>query len=174
MCNAAVPTSSCSIAYICFVPAGQNRLLALNYIYPGEDPAVCAAHVEWGAAFQAQFAQDVLPEVTPAQRNTTPGRPLRVRRVGLVCNVCVVGAWLAAVFMHACHPSACHIRAAGGWAPISAPVSCIDSRSFSGQLSDCTGCSLRHRRLTCPFAAVTLACHMHMPFCDVASHESWT
>lgn len=100
MCNAAVPTSSCSIVYIYFVPAGQNRLLALNYIYPGEDPAVCAAHVEWGAAFQAQFAQDVLPEVTPAQRNTTPGRPLRVRRVGLVCNVCVVGAWLAAVFMH--------------------------------------------------------------------------
>lgn len=58
--------------------AGQNRLLALNYIYPGEDPMVCAAHVEWGAAFQAQFAQHVLPEVTPAQRDCTPGRPLRV------------------------------------------------------------------------------------------------
>jgi hypothetical protein len=59
--------------------AGQNRLLALNYIYPGEDGAVCAAHVEWGAAFQAQFAQHVLPEVLPTQRNTAPGRPLRVR-----------------------------------------------------------------------------------------------
>lgn len=59
--------------------AGQNRLLALNYIHAGEGPAVCAAHVEWGAAFQAQFAQHVLPEVLPAQRNTALGRPLRVR-----------------------------------------------------------------------------------------------
>lgn len=58
--------------------AGQNRLLALNYIHAGEGPAVCAAHVEWGAAFQAQFAQHVLPEVLPAQRNTALGRPLRV------------------------------------------------------------------------------------------------
>lgn len=58
--------------------AGQNRLLALNYIYHGEDAAVCQAHVEWGSAFQAQFVQHVLPEVTPAQRDTTPGRPLRV------------------------------------------------------------------------------------------------
>ena len=29
--------------------AGQNRLLALNYIMPGEDEAVCAAHMEWCA-----------------------------------------------------------------------------------------------------------------------------
>ncbi len=71
--------------------AGQNRLLALNYIYPGEDPAVCAAHVEWGAAFQAQFAQDVLPEVTPAQRDTTPGRPLRVRTSScLYAAICLI------------------------------------------------------------------------------------
>ena len=27
--------------------AGQNRLLALNYIMPGEDAAVCTAHIEW-------------------------------------------------------------------------------------------------------------------------------
>lgn len=27
--------------------AGQNRLLALNYIVPGEDAAVCTAHIEW-------------------------------------------------------------------------------------------------------------------------------
>ena len=32
--------------------AGQNRLLALNYVYPGEDPVVCRAHEEWGARFQ--------------------------------------------------------------------------------------------------------------------------
>lgn len=59
--------------------AGQNRLLALNYIYPGEDPAVCDAHAAWGESFQALHGPHMLPEVTPAQRNTTPGRPLRVR-----------------------------------------------------------------------------------------------
>lgn len=72
--------------------AGQNRLLALNYIYPGEDPAVCAAHVEWGAAFQAQFAQHVLPEVTPAQRDTTTGRPLRVSH-GAVLSIPYASGW---------------------------------------------------------------------------------
>lgn len=35
--------------------AGQNRLLALNYIYPGEDPMVCEAHAAWGHQFQQQF-----------------------------------------------------------------------------------------------------------------------
>ncbi|WIA22301.1 hypothetical protein OEZ85_004618 [Tetradesmus obliquus] len=58
--------------------AGQNRLLALNYIYPGEDAAVCAAHAAWGEAFQVLHAGQLLPEVTPAQRDTTPGRRLRV------------------------------------------------------------------------------------------------
>jgi hypothetical protein len=57
-------------------PSGQNRLLALNYIYPGEDPAVCAAHAEWGTRFAAQFTP--LPPLTPADWDTTPGRPLRV------------------------------------------------------------------------------------------------
>lgn len=32
--------------------AGQNRLLALNYIYHGEEASVCAAHVTWGRQFQ--------------------------------------------------------------------------------------------------------------------------
>eukprot|EP00878_Enallax_costatus_P033814 GHUV01037381.1.p1 GENE.GHUV01037381.1~~GHUV01037381.1.p1 ORF type:complete len:216 (+),score=41.28 GHUV01037381.1:215-862(+) len=58
--------------------AGQNRLLALNYIHPGEDPAVCAAHAAWGEAFQARHAAHVLPEIRPAHRDMTPGRPLRV------------------------------------------------------------------------------------------------
>jgi hypothetical protein len=53
--------------------------LALNYIYPGEDAAVCAAHAAWGEAFQALHGGHMLPEVTPAQRDTTPGRRLRVR-----------------------------------------------------------------------------------------------
>jgi hypothetical protein len=59
--------------------AGQNRLLALNYIFPGDDAAVCAAHAAWGEAFQALHAGHLLPEVTPAERDTTPGRRLRVR-----------------------------------------------------------------------------------------------
>ena len=37
-------------------PAGQNRLLALNYVYPGEEPMVCAAHAAWGATFQRRFS----------------------------------------------------------------------------------------------------------------------
>ena len=35
--------------------AGQNRLLALNYIYEGEDAMVCEAHAAWGHHFQHQF-----------------------------------------------------------------------------------------------------------------------
>lgn len=35
--------------------AGQNRLLALNYIYEGEDAMVCEAHAAWGDHFQQQF-----------------------------------------------------------------------------------------------------------------------
>ena len=39
------------------IPTGQNRLLALNYVYPGEDPMVCAAHSAWGVTFQSRFSQ---------------------------------------------------------------------------------------------------------------------
>jgi hypothetical protein len=35
--------------------AGQNRLLALNYVYPGDDPIVCREHEKWGLDFQGQF-----------------------------------------------------------------------------------------------------------------------
>ena len=38
--------------------AGQNRLLALNYIYEGEDAMVCEAHAAWGDHFQQQFNTD--------------------------------------------------------------------------------------------------------------------
>lgn len=46
--------------------AGQNRLLALNYIHQGEERLVCAAHEEWGAAFQRQFRP--LPPLPPPRR----------------------------------------------------------------------------------------------------------
>ena len=32
--------------------AGQNRLLALNYTFPGEQPFVCKAHEDWGNEVQ--------------------------------------------------------------------------------------------------------------------------
>lgn len=35
--------------------SGQNRLLALNYIYPGEEESVCTAHADWGKRFQQLF-----------------------------------------------------------------------------------------------------------------------
>ena len=56
--------------------AGQNRLLALNYVHPGESQLVCSAHVEWGRGFEA--ARPPLPPLTPADVDTTPGRPLVV------------------------------------------------------------------------------------------------
>lgn len=37
--------------------AGQNRLLALNYIFPGEQASVCGDHEKWGIEFQQQFEQ---------------------------------------------------------------------------------------------------------------------
>ena len=45
--------------------AGQNRLLALNYIHEGEEPMVCEAHAAWGEQFQQQFTP--LPQVSPAE-----------------------------------------------------------------------------------------------------------
>ncbi|KAL3139709.1 hypothetical protein ABBQ38_004018 [Trebouxia sp. C0009 RCD-2024] len=46
--------------------AGQNRLLALNYIYDGADPMVCEAHAAWGDHFQQQFMP--LPPLQHADR----------------------------------------------------------------------------------------------------------
>lgn len=64
---------------------GQNKLLALNYLYPGEDQAVCAAHMSWGKAFQAAHSAQRLPEVQPTRSelaDDAPGRRLRVRLGG--------------------------------------------------------------------------------------------
>ncbi len=46
--------------------AGQNRLLALNYVHLGEDPMVCSEHRRWGDEFQSQF--DELPAVGAGER----------------------------------------------------------------------------------------------------------
>ena len=32
--------------------AASNRLLTINYAYPGEGASVCKAHAEWGHNFQ--------------------------------------------------------------------------------------------------------------------------
>eukprot|EP00892_Ulva_mutabilis_P003757 jgi/Ulvmu1/1753/UM117_0030.1 len=56
--------------------AFQNRLLALNYTHGGEEPHVCAAHAEWGAAFAAQV--QTLPPPDRAAWPPLAGRRLRV------------------------------------------------------------------------------------------------
>ncbi|GLI61429.1 hypothetical protein VaNZ11_003789 [Volvox africanus] len=56
--------------------AGQNRLLALNYIYPGEDPLVSSAHREWGELFQTTVQP--LPPLGWESRSWDPDRPLRI------------------------------------------------------------------------------------------------
>ena len=47
--------------------AGQNRLLALNYVTPGEDPLVCSEHEKWGTEFQSQYEE--LSEVVTGSRD---------------------------------------------------------------------------------------------------------
>ncbi|KAL4452759.1 hypothetical protein ABPG75_008421 [Micractinium tetrahymenae] len=56
--------------------AGQNLLLALNYVHHGESRLVCAAHEQWGRCFQELHPQ--LPPLTAADVDTTEGRPLVV------------------------------------------------------------------------------------------------
>ncbi|CAD7700347.1 unnamed protein product [Ostreobium quekettii] len=56
--------------------AGQNRLLALNYIFPGEDGRVCKAHSEWGEEFERTMQP--LPPVSRSDWDTNPNRVLRV------------------------------------------------------------------------------------------------
>ncbi|GAX74309.1 hypothetical protein CEUSTIGMA_g1758.t1 [Chlamydomonas eustigma] len=56
--------------------AGQNRLLALNYIHPGDDPIVCSAHVEWGLRFQKLHSP--LSSIPCASLDLRPDRVLVV------------------------------------------------------------------------------------------------
>lgn len=56
--------------------AGQNRLLALNYVVPGEDPFICNAHVKWGRDVEA--AIEPLPALSLADVDADPDRPLVV------------------------------------------------------------------------------------------------
>jgi hypothetical protein len=66
-CSRLCPTS---------VNAFQNRLLALNYIYPGESQFVCDAHAQWGAAHDATVTR--LPAIDPAEWPTAADGRLRV------------------------------------------------------------------------------------------------
>ena len=95
---------SLSLSLLCAC-AGQNRLLALNYIHPGEQALVCEAHAQWGRAFQA--AHPPLPALTLRDVDTTEGRPLVVRRPPPppsqpLCAACVT-------------PGAAALRVVGGW-----------------------------------------------------------
>ncbi|GLJ55467.1 hypothetical protein SUGI_1191050 [Cryptomeria japonica] len=51
--------------------AGQNRLLAMNYIYEGEDDKLYVAHREWGQRFM-----DLYPQYTTWDNYKDPDRPL--------------------------------------------------------------------------------------------------
>lgn len=56
--------------------SGQNRLLALNYVYCGETEIVCKAHVEWGQNFEALHRP--LSELSLNDIDLTERRPLVV------------------------------------------------------------------------------------------------
>lgn len=56
--------------------SGQNRLLALNYIHPGEQEYVCTAHAQWGEHFQDLFTP--LPPQQPQDFPQDPSTPLIV------------------------------------------------------------------------------------------------
>jgi len=76
-----------TVSCVTLVPAGQNRLLALNYIYHGEDLSVCAAHAKWGEAFQEQHLSQLLPEIRPSDRAHRKGQPLRVGQSMTLCQL---------------------------------------------------------------------------------------
>lgn len=61
--------------------AGQNRLLALNYAFHGEDEEVCEAHAAWGKRFEELHPP--LPPVIGAG-DTTKGTAENPLRVGYV------------------------------------------------------------------------------------------
>lgn len=46
--------------------AGQNKLLALNYVHHGEEEVVCEAHAEWGRQFEKLHPR--LPPVNRSER----------------------------------------------------------------------------------------------------------
>ena len=56
--------------------AGQNRLLALNYSYPGEHPFVCKAHSDWGDEVQSMVQR--LPDLDHEAIDWDPERCLTV------------------------------------------------------------------------------------------------
>ena len=57
--------------------AGQNKLLALNYIHNGEDHMVCQAHADWGRHFQQLFTP--LPQASASDsRSLDSSEPLVV------------------------------------------------------------------------------------------------
>lgn len=58
--------------------AGQNRLLSLNYVHPGESELVCCAHAAWGQRFEQLHSQDLLPPLSPRDIDRDPNRPLIV------------------------------------------------------------------------------------------------
>eukprot|EP00887_Chlorella_sp_A99_P005978 scaffold27.g5978.t1 len=78
--------------------AGQNRLLGLNYVHPGESELVCKAHVEWGRRFQQLHMP--LPPLGLRDVDTTPGRPLVVGYISADLFTHSVSYFAEAVLRH--------------------------------------------------------------------------
>jgi tetratricopeptide (TPR) repeat protein len=53
-------------------PAGQNRLLALNYLHSGEQEWLCAAHAQWGEHFSAALTPLPPRQLTVAELQGAP------------------------------------------------------------------------------------------------------
>ena len=53
--------------------ASQNYLLALNYVFPGEDALVCDAHVAWGQRMAELVGEPLPPRVFDERRDAGAG-----------------------------------------------------------------------------------------------------
>ena len=53
--------------------ASQNYLLALNYVFPGEDPRVCDAHVAWGRRMAELVGEPLPPRAFDEARDAGAG-----------------------------------------------------------------------------------------------------
>jgi hypothetical protein len=142
--------------------AGQNRLLALNYIHRGEMALVCEAHAEWGERFQHLFT----PLAPLAGLSRSRDRPLRVRGLAGSVRMCVC----MCVCMCACVCACMCVCLCGG--------PCVEGRVLL-RSAGCITCGLLCCQHSAAMAATALLrCHSHTssrcallpPTCTAAAH----
>lgn len=109
-----------------FPTAGQNLMLALNYVHHGEARLVCEAHEEWGHSFQALHPP--LPPLTLDDVDAAEGRPLVVSwQGGCAHGACI---FLCPVLRaRACRYMARVLRAA--WLPWLGDVDAVQGRPLA-------------------------------------------